>query len=242
MARRKASKKDNEIVAKLIIWIIISPFLFIYALFYLVLKLGNKKNNTKNNTKKKSININNDLRSLTKYDSYFPSYIRSRGIEYYNGNKVIDFKCDDKHCTAKVFGTHVYESSAFFNNDGSLKYGSCTCPYFSKDGKYCKHIYAVLLEYSNYNKDSKVDDSQEYHKEIVYDYSAYPDNDIDEIDEELYEDLGIVPIEEEYEDDDLKSFWGLNDEEAELVKKGDYDPWDFEEEDLEEDDYYYEDD
>lgn len=27
-----------------------------------------------------------------------------------------------------------------------------------------------------------------------------------------------------------------------LVKKGDYDPWNFEEEDLEEDDYYYEDD
>ncbi len=34
----------------------------------------------------------------------------------------------------------------------------------------------------------------------------------------------------------------LTDEQKSEVKKGNYDPWNFEEEDLEEDDYYFEDD
>lgn len=36
--------------------------------------------------------------------------------------------------------------------------------------------------------------------------------------------------------------YGLEDWQKELVKKGEYDPWNFEEDDLEEDDYYHEDD
>ena len=43
-------------------------------------------------------------------------------------------------------------------------------------------------------------------------------------------------------DKDLKGFWGLDDNESDLVKKGRYDTWNFDEEDLEEDDYYSEDD
>ena len=42
-------------------------------------------------------------------------------------------------------------------------------------------------------------------------------------------------------DDELDNY-GLEDWQKDLVKKGEYDPWNFEEEDLEEDDYYYEDD
>ena len=34
----------------------------------------------------------------------------------------------------------------------------------------------------------------------------------------------------------------LNEEQKEEIKKGNYDPWNFEEEDLEDDDYYFEDD
>lgn len=44
-----------------------------------------------------------------------------------------------------------------------------------------------------------------------------------------------------YTDDELNDY-GLEDWQKDLVKKGEYDPWNFEEEDLEEDDYYYEDD
>ena len=45
----------------------------------------------------------------------------------------------------------------------------------------------------------------------------------------------------EYTDEELDNY-GLEDWQKEEVKKGNYDPWNFEEEDLEEDDYYYEDD
>ncbi|MBO5477176.1 MAG: hypothetical protein J6A15_05425 [Clostridia bacterium] len=45
----------------------------------------------------------------------------------------------------------------------------------------------------------------------------------------------------EYTDEELDAY-GLEDWQKEEVKKGNYDPWNFEEEDLEEDDYYSEDD
>ena len=45
----------------------------------------------------------------------------------------------------------------------------------------------------------------------------------------------------EYTDEEFDAY-GLEDWQKEEVKKGNYDPWNFEEEDLEEDDYYNEDD
>lgn len=45
----------------------------------------------------------------------------------------------------------------------------------------------------------------------------------------------------DYTDEELENY-GLDEQQREEVKKGNYDPWNFEEEDLEDDDYYYEDD
>ena len=42
-----------------------------------------------------------------------------------------------------------------------------------------------------------------------------------------------------YSEEELEDY-GLFENEKEEVRKGNYDPWNFEEEDLEEDDYYYE--
>ena len=39
-----------------------------------------------------------------------------------------------------------------------------------------------------------------------------------------------------------ESIWGLDDNERREMKKGNYDPWNFEEEELEDDDYNFEDD
>lgn len=44
----------------------------------------------------------------------------------------------------------------------------------------------------------------------------------------------------EYSDEELDSY-GLEDWQKEEVKKGNYDPWNFEEEELEDDDYYSDD-
>lgn len=43
-----------------------------------------------------------------------------------------------------------------------------------------------------------------------------------------------------YSEEELNSY-GLLDEEKEMVRRGEYDPWQFDEEEAEEDDYYYED-
>ena len=43
-----------------------------------------------------------------------------------------------------------------------------------------------------------------------------------------------------YSDEELDEY-GLNDDEKKLVKEDGYDPWNFDEEDLEEDDYYNDD-
>ena len=44
-----------------------------------------------------------------------------------------------------------------------------------------------------------------------------------------------------YTDKELRNVYDLNDNEIKLVKSGEYDPWNFEEEDLSEFDYYYDD-
>lgn len=38
------------------------------------------------------------------------------------------------------------------------------------------------------------------------------------------------------------NLFGLSEDEKKLVRSGQYDPWNFEEEELDEDDYYYDDD
>ena len=43
-----------------------------------------------------------------------------------------------------------------------------------------------------------------------------------------------------YTIDELRNVYNLEDYQIKLVLKGDYNPWDFEEEDLEEDDYFEE--
>ena len=60
------------------------------------------------------------------------------------------------------------------------------------------------------------------------------------------EDHGVLSYDDdenvsEYTDDELDDY-GLNEWEKEEVKKGYQDPWNFDEEDLEDDDYYSDDD
>lgn len=33
-----------------------------------------------------------------------------------------------------------------FDKNNLIKEASCTCPYFVDSGKYCKHLYALLLD------------------------------------------------------------------------------------------------
>ena len=53
--------------------------------------------------------------------------------------------------------------------------------------------------------------------------------------------LGLSDSDKKIKDKD-EYLYDLDGEEKELVRKGEYDPWNFEEDDTEEDDYYHEDD
>ena len=75
----------------------------------------------------------------------------------------------------------------------------------------------------------------------------------DELNNKYSEEIDDVEVEINEQDDEIVDWnnkkytdeeidiYNLEEKEKELVKKGEYDPWDFEEEDLEEDDYYEED-
>ena len=284
----------------------------------------------------------------TPYDNLFLPQIKSRGEQYYLDNKISNFKIENNKCTATITGTENYDVSIEFYKNKKFKKVLCTCPYYKKDEKYCKHLYALLLEYCNSTKldgyinmetykevkktEKKVNDNFynrmlaicDSMKEIIenteefYDSNEIEDDDITSMYEEimtykdkintygntkivdlneeliemakddlyklenLYDNLSLEYEEilsnvekeesEETEDDEafiigsayllgeeekrrreeqedyeaerenLRNTWGLMDQEIDEVQKGNYEPWQFEEEELEEDDYYYEDD
>ena len=85
----------------------------------------------------------------TPYDELFLPQIKSRGEEYFLDNKISNFKIENNKCTATISGTENYDASLEFYKNKKIKKVSCTCPYYQKDEKYCKHLYALLLHYCN---------------------------------------------------------------------------------------------
>lgn len=284
----------------------------------------------------------------TPYDDLFMPQIRERGKNYFKENKVNKYKFNDQICSAEIVGNANYETTIVFYKNKNIKNASCTCPYHKKDNEYCKHIYALLLEYCerekvegyinnktykerkqkesivNNNYYNRMIDICNSMKEIITNAEEFynscdelEDIDIDDIyneileykdkineygntkitelsdklietaKEDLYEmenlyDNLILEFEtiienkeeqqaeneeleglmtyyalneinnkkikekelEEYELErkELRNTWGLSEHEIDEVQKGNYEPWQFDEEELEEDDYYYEDD
>lgn len=82
--------------------------------------------------------------------------------------------------------------------------------------------------------EEEYNDDYEFNEALVAGFVAH----------EMHKDYLKRKEQEEYENEreELKNTWGLFDHEIDEVQKGNYDPWNFEEEDLEEDDYYYGDD
>lgn len=80
------------------------------------------------------------------YDEYFLPQIRVRGQKYYRDNKVKIIASDDATYKGIVYGTDTYNVSLTFDKNNLIKEASCTCPYFVDSGKYCKHLYALLLD------------------------------------------------------------------------------------------------
>lgn len=283
----------------------------------------------------------------TPYDEKFKQHIRLRGINYFDNKKVSNYILEGQICSANIIGIDNYKTSITFYKNKNIKKAICTCPYYEKENEYCKHIYALLLEYCSnekiggyvnmdtykemnrsvaktdnnfYNRMLGICNSMKeilnntkefydscklkdgvitkeiYNKILVYEskIDLYENTKLMELNEELieiarndlcelenlYENLSFKHEEVFFgdfentrlkqekmfykdatpyhlingnqkkkeqeaigkENEKLKDIWGLSTDEIELVKNGDYEPYQFDEEELEEDDYYYEDD
>jgi superfamily II DNA or RNA helicase len=123
--------------------------------------------------------------SLTQeLSSDFPSAIRSRGADYFQGRRVKITRGNDWEVDATVRGTTTYKVNLARDDDEIIV--SCSCPYYETDGA-CKHIWATMLAADE--KDYLRGDGG---KEPLTLAEAYVDDDFDGYD--LYDD--------EDEDDD----------------------------------------
>ncbi len=82
----------------------------------------------------------------------------ARGYSYWKEGRVNSLQetlCDDGNIkiSATVSGTHEYEVNVWFYEDSGMKI-SCNCPRF-KDVRRCKHLAAVLIDYSKMKAEGK---------------------------------------------------------------------------------------
>lgn len=83
----------------------------------------------------------------------FANQILERGYDYYCENAVENLEISEDMIRADVIGSEDYEVEISLNNkDVTDMY--CSCPYAS-DGRNCKHMAAVLYEWSNREKEEE---------------------------------------------------------------------------------------
>lgn len=88
----------------------------------------------------------------------FSKTILDRGYQYYSEGTVEDIDISDKLITAVVWGSEGYKVEITLS-DGEIEDMYCSCPY-AADGEYCKHMAAVLYEWSE-NKNAPTSDTNE---------------------------------------------------------------------------------
>lgn len=76
------------------------------------------------------------------WEGLFAPQILERGYDYFEQGLVEGFKKTKTKVTAKVLGSEEYDVSIKIKNDTVVD-ADCDCPY-AMDGKYCKHMAAVL--------------------------------------------------------------------------------------------------
>ena len=88
------------------------------------------------------------------WQKLFATHILKRGYDYYSKNAVENLDVSDDGIRADVIGTEDYEVEISLNN-GKVIDMYCSCPY-AADGRNCKHMAAVLYEWSeNYMDENK---------------------------------------------------------------------------------------
>lgn len=89
------------------------------------------------------------------WEKLFEPYILERGYDYFENNFVKDMEISADFIRANVIGRNKYdvEISLFQDKINDIY---CSCPY-AEDGKNCKHMAAVLYEWSSRKADKKIE-------------------------------------------------------------------------------------
>lgn len=231
------------VIVSLLKWIVTALIAIVLFIVRLV-KLGNKEENTKYQ------NIRPNKTILTKYDNLFNEKIRQRGIEYYRKDKVEIIEESNSLVKALVQGTSNYNVEIKFDDNHKIISTQCSCPYYKDKKQNCKHIYATILAYEN--SQDEFDMEEEYDNEYEIDSEFEDDEKINKQRIPSLEQIAIITAlknqrknekiqEQERKIKEYKNY-GLFDEEIREIEKGSYDIGNFEEQELDEDDFYYEDD
>lgn len=86
----------------------------------------------------------------------FAIHILERGYDYYCDDAVENMEISDDIIRADVIGSEDYEVEIFLSN-GEVTDMYCSCPY-ALDGRNCKHMAAVLYEWSENEAEEKKDE------------------------------------------------------------------------------------
>ena len=87
------------------------------------------------------------------WTSLFQKHILERGFAYFCNEAVENLEITEKAVSATVEGTEEYEVEINLDQ-GMVGDMSCTCPY-AEDGKYCKHMAAVLYAWDESREDAE---------------------------------------------------------------------------------------
>lgn len=88
-----------------------------------------------------------------KWKKLFATHILERGYDYYLENAVENIDISEDIIRADVIGSEDYEVEISVNN-GEVTDMYCSCPY-ALDGRNCKHMAAVLYEWSEDEDEEK---------------------------------------------------------------------------------------
>lgn len=98
-----------------------------------------------------------NLFDISMYQDIIPEKILKRGELYFINDKIKFVKNKGNKYLFKAYGTDTYDVEIIFNKIDKDKIDSakCSCPYYLKNDKCCKHIAGSLYSmkcYDNYNK------------------------------------------------------------------------------------------
>lgn len=119
----------------------------------------NKAKREEDSLKIKKLREQLNLFDTSIYNDLFSSGIRERGEVYFKEDRISNFSQDNNKYTCQVNGTNKYDVSLTFSdeNPDEIKEASCTCPYYTGEHKYCKHIYALLYKIKCSNNQEIID-------------------------------------------------------------------------------------